>query len=490
MTYQPVREDYKSAFGELLVAEPTPVIQLQFPYNINADLVESRENALGTVTESQGMAVIQSGAIANSAAHMLSIEPLKYEPGQGALVRFTALFTAGAANSVQLAGIGDVGDGLFFGLNGAAFSILRRRLGGPEIQTITVTNGATVTSGNITITLDGETRVVAVVEDDTAREVAVKIANADWTDVGLGWTAYVNNATVILKSWSDGDKSGTMSFADTDSTGVAASLAETLAGASVSNEWIAQASWNLDPADGTGTLPTLDPTKGNVYQIRYQWLGFGLLTFAIENPTTGRFIDVHQIRYANANTVPSLQNPTLPLHIMSKNTSNTSNLTVKTSSMAGFVEGRIEEYPLQRAASGKSTAVGTTELPILSIKNDIIHQSKLNRVQIRPEYLSVATEGAKPIIIRIRLNPTLTGTPAFSAFDAAVSTASVDTAASGLTGGEDILTVLLGKTDSELIFLNELKERLHPGDVFTITAEATSGSNHEAVVALSWGELF
>jgi hypothetical protein len=490
MTYKPEVEDHKAAFGELLVAEPTPVVQLQFPYNINADLIESRENASGSVTQADNMAVIQSGGSSNSAAHMLSHKPLKYDPGQGALVRFTALFTSGASNSVQLAGIGDVGDGLFLGFNGTAFSILRRRLGGPEIQTVSVTNGAPDASGNITITLDGQTRVVAVTQTDTAREVAVKIADADWTDVGLGWTAYVNNATVILKSWSAGNKSGTMSFADTDSTGVTASLAETLAGASVSNEWVAQGSWNLDPADGTGTLPTLDPTKGNVYQIRYQWLGFGLITFAIENPTTGKFVDVHQIRYANANTVPSLQNPTLPLHIMSKNTSNGSNLTVKTSSMAGFVEGRVVETPLQRAASGSNGAVTDTEIPIISIKNDIIHQSKLNRVQIRPEYLSVATDATKPVIIRLRLNPTLTGTPNFTAFDAAVSTVSIDTGASGLTGGEDILTILLGKADSDLIFLNEFTERLHPGDILTVTAEAISGSGHEADVALSWGELF
>ena len=490
MTYQPVSEDTKAAFGELLVAAPTPVIQLQFPYNINTDLIEKRENASGTITESQSMAVIQSGASANSGAHMLSLEPLKYEPGQGGLVRFTALFTSGAANSVQIAGIGDVGDGLFFGFNGTAFSILRRELGGPEVQTVTVSAGAGTQSGNITITLDGETRIVAVVLNDTAREVAVKIADADWTDVGLGWTAYVNNATVILKSWSDGNKSGTMSFADTDGTGTAATLAETLAGADVTNEWVAQTSWNLDKAAGAEHLPTLDPTKGNVYQIRYQWLGFGLITFAIEHAEDGEFIDVHQIRYANANTVPSLQNPTLPLHIMSKNISNTSNLTVKTSSMAGFVEGAIEESPLQRAASGTNGAIATTEIPILSIKNDIIHQSKLNRVQVRPEYLSVATDATKPIIIRLRLNPTLTGPVAFAAFDAAVSTVSVDVAATGITGGEDILTILLGKADSDLIFLNDLKERLHPGDILTVTGEAISGSGHEADVALSWGELF
>ncbi len=484
------KANQKAAFGELLIAEPTPVVQLQFPYNINTDLIEKRENNAGTITQADGMAVMQSGASANSAAHMLSVVPLKYEPGQGALVRFTALFTTGVANSIQVAGIGEVGDGLFFGFNGATFSILRKELGQPEVQTLTITTGAVTATGTITINLDSVAKTVEVAQNDTVSQVAVKVGDADFSDTGLGWSTNVHNATVIFRAWSDGDKAGTFSLVDTDTTGTVGSFAETITGASTTNEWIAQTLWNIDPADGSSHLPALDPTKGNVYQIRYQWLGFGLLSFAIENPANGKFIDVHQIRYANANTAPSLQNPTLPLHIMSKNTSNTSNLTVKTSSMAGFVEGAIEESPLQRAASGTSTAVGTTELPLISVKNDIVHQSKLNRVQIQAEYLSVATEGTKPIIIRIRLNPTLTGTPAFAAFDAAVSVASVDTGASGLTGGEDILTIILGKTDSELIFLNELKERLHPGDAFAITAEATSGTNHEVDAALSWGELF
>ncbi len=435
MTYQPVTPDDKAAFGELLIAEPTPVIQIQFPYNINTDIIEKRENASGTVTESQSMAVIQSGASANSAAHMLSIEPIKYEPGQGALVRFTALFTTGVSNSLQVAGIGDVGDGLFFGFNGDAFSILRRELGTPEVQTLTITTGAVTALGTITINLDGVAKTVEVANGDSVSEVAVAIGAADFSDTGLGWTVFVDNATVIFKSWSDGNKTGTMSLVDTDTTGVVGSFAETIAGVSTTNEWVAQTAWNLDKAAGAEHLPTLDPTKGNVYQIKYQWLGFGLITFAIEHAEDGEFIDVHQIRYANANTVPSLQNPTLPLHVMSKNISNTSNLTVKTSSMGGFVEGIRSETPLQRAASGTSTVVGTTEIPILSIRNDVVHQSKVNRVEVDIEELSVATEGTKPIIIRLRLNPTsLDGIPAFTAFDAAVSVASVDVAASGITG--------------------------------------------------------
>lgn len=490
MTYQPVSPDQKSAFDELLTAEPFPIIQLQFPYNINTDIVEKRENNLGTITQADSMAVMQSGAGANSAAHLLSRIPVKYGPGQGALVRFTALFTTGVSNSIQIAGIGEVGDGLFFGFNGDIFSILRREQGKPEVQTLTITTGAVTATGNITINLDGVAKTVAVISGDSAREVAVKIADADFSDTGLGWSATVHNATVIFKAWSDGNKAGTFSLVDTDTTGVVGSFAETIAGVSTTNEWIAQTAWNEDVADGTGELPVLDPTKGNVFQIRYQWLGFGLISFAIEDPVDGEYHVVHTIRFANANTIPSLQNPTLPLHIMSKNTANTSNLTVKTGSMAGFVEGRKTGASLLNGRSNSITNLSTTELPILSIKNSLIHQSNINRVRVRPEFVSLATESTKPVIFRIRLSPTLTGTPAFTDVDAATSVVSTDIAATGLDGGKEVFTTVLGKTDSKIIDFHALDKELGPGEHITITAEAASGSNQEVTVSITWGELF
>ncbi len=492
MSHLLVDEPQRAAFGEALVAQPTPVVQLQFPYNINTDLIEKQENASGTITQADGMAVVQSGAAASSGAHMLSKTALKYEPGQGALVRFTALFTTGVANSLQLAGIGDVGDGLFFGYNGATFSILRREKGKPEVQTVTITSGAVTASGDITINLDGVAKTVAVVSGDSAREVAVKIAAADFSDTGAGWSASVHNATVIFKAWSDGDKTGTFSLVDTDTTGVAGTFAETVAGVAATETWIAQSSWNKDVADGSGALPVLDPTKGNVFQIRYQWLGFGLISFAIEDPESGEYHTVHTIQFANANTSPSLQNPTLPLHVTAENTSNTSNLTVKTSSMAGFAEGHIVEDSVLHGMSNAITGLGTTETPILSIKDNLIHQGEINRVRVRPEFISLATDATKAVIFRIRIQSTLEGPVAFTDVDAAVSVISTDVAATGVTSGtgREALAITLGKTDSLLINIDELDKKLNPGEHVTITAEAVSGSSHEASASLTWGELF
>ena len=493
MTYKPFEKDQKSAFDEVLVSEPTPVVQIEFPYNINTDIIEKRENASGTITQADGMAVMQSGASANSAAHLLSKDTLKYDPGQGGLIRFTALYTAGAANSVQIAGIGEVGDGFFFGFNGTAFSILRRELGVPEIQTLTVSAGAGTASGTITINLDSVSKTLELVQNDTAREVAVKIADADFDDTGLGWTTFVNNATVIFVAWSDGNKAGTFSLVDTDTTGAAGTFAETVAGVTTTNNWVAQASWNVDVMDGSGpSAMTFDATKGNVFQIGYQWLGFGMITYFIEDSATGAFQPVHRIKYSNTNTTPSLQNPTLPLHIMSKNTSNTSNLTIKTASMAGFVEGKTSNLGILNARSANITNLTTTELPILSVKNKPVYQSKLNRTILEPLFLALATESTKPIIFRARLSPTLTGTPAFADINANTSVASFDTAATGITAstGRELFTTVLGKTDSEIIDFSFLRKTLNPGETLVITAEATSGSNQEVNVSFTWEELF
>ena len=56
----------------------------------------------------------------------------------------------------------------------------------------------------------------------------------------------------------------------------------------------------VDPLDGNGySGATLDPTKLNVFQINFRWLGAGQIRFSIENPLNGDMIVFHEIRYAN-----------------------------------------------------------------------------------------------------------------------------------------------------------------------------------------------
>ena len=73
------------------------------------------------------------------------------------------------------------------------------------------------------------------------------------------------------------------------------------------NTWTPQSSWVYDKADGSGGLAAVDWTKGNVFAVQYQYLGFGNIRFSMEDRSTGAFVPVHDIKYPGLNTLPSLQ---------------------------------------------------------------------------------------------------------------------------------------------------------------------------------------
>ncbi|MEB9535980.1 hypothetical protein P9Z76_30620 [Bacillus cereus] len=117
------------AFGDVRSAELLPFVGWTFNYNINSDLINTTLTGSGTVSASDSMGIIETGSTSNSSAKIETNKALRYTPGFGALIRFTAVFTTGTQNSTQIIGIGDELDGFFFGYNGTSFGILRRQNG-------------------------------------------------------------------------------------------------------------------------------------------------------------------------------------------------------------------------------------------------------------------------------------------------------------------------------------------------------------------------
>ncbi len=482
-----------TAFGEVSVAEPTPIVQVQFPYNINTDIWETRDNN-GSSSVVNNMANLSTGAAANQSSTIITRNFLKYNPGQGALVRFTALFTTGVANNTQWVGIGDTDDGFFFGFNGDTFGILRRQGGKPETRRLAITT-ASNTAEDITITLNGvavtDVTVSAAGADSATTRVvtANEIVAHDWSNVGEGWEVHNMGPNIFFTSFSDGAKAGTYEI--TTATTAAGTFTRPLTGVSATDTAVAQSSWNHDVMDGSGPSGmTLDPTKGSVYQIRYQWLGFGLLSFYIEHDGTGELILVHHIHYTNINTIPSIDNPTLPLCIATKNTSNTSDIVLKVGSMAGFVEGRDVLSGLPHSLSIESTSISTTETPVLTIHSHDIYQSTLNRVKVKMTSGSVSTDGTKNSIIRIRKNAILTGPVAFTALDSNISTIHRDTTATGVSGGTIVFAEGAEKVGFVDIDLEKLGITLTAPDFLTITIQATAATTVDVVATFNWQELF
>ena len=478
----------RTAFGEVSVAELSPIVQLQFQYNLNADIVNTNTNDTGTATQSDSMVVLQTGTNATSMAELTSKVQVKYNSGQGGLFRGTAVFTTGVANSSQLFGLADIGDGFLFGYSGADFGILKRSGGKPEIRILNVTTKST-TAEDITITLDGDTKTDVTVSDATATDAtttANEIAAADYSDVGKGWYAIAEGTTVTFVSYDAASHSGTYSLSD--AVTAVGSFIPLVTGIAPTETFTTQANWNVDTFDGNGASGiTLDPTKGNVYQIKYQWLGFGNIKFFIENPNTGNFQLVHQIKYSNNNIIPSIVNPTLPLFASVTNTTNTSNLTLKSSSIGGYIEGRDEELGLFKGTSVDTVAVAATEIPLLSIKNKFAYQSQRNRIRIKIGLLTISND-AKNVIIRVRRNPDLTAA-SFSDVDTNTSVVSEDTTASAISGGEELFAFALNKNESKDIDLSSLDFKLNPGDVFTITGQSEAAGTTTSV-GINWKELF
>lgn len=375
-----------TAFGELQVAELTPMAGWTFAYNVNADLVSSTVAGTGAISSASGFAVLTTGASASSSAKIETKLPLRYIPGQGAVARFTAIFTEGVAGSTQIIGVGDASDGLFFGYNGTSFGIMRR-------------NGGVDT-----------------------------------------WT-YVDDWIGYDLSWQDEQP---------------------------------------------------DPTKGNVYQIKFQWLGFGEMQFYIESPALGRFALVHKIQYANANTVTSIFNPTLPIMAQVANTANDTEIILKTPSAMGFCEGKVDNPPpphplaLVRTLTATKATV-TTQANVLTLSSQSTWQSKANRIRSQLRTLSVATDGTKPAIIRLTKNTTLGGTPSYTDYGADTSPVQYDTAGTTLTGGTVVMTVTLDKIDSQVFDLDRWGVFLAPGEKLTISAQSASAT--DVTVAINWVDL-
>lgn len=483
----------KTAFGEALMAQLSQVLGYTFPYGINQLLTYVKENQSGTVTSSNSMATVSTGAATNSSAKLLSHKQLKYNTGLGMRARFTGVFTTGVAGSTQEIGIGSVGQALAFGYNGTEFGILHRYGGAPEIRTLTVSTKST-TAENITITLDGDAIATVAVTDATATDAtttANEIAAADYSDVGEGWDAYAVGSTVVFISWAAASKTGTYSLSGASTA--AGSFAQTLAGASpTKDEWIPQPSWNGDDKfDGTGiTGVTLDPTKGNVFQIAAQYLGFGAMGFDIEDPDDGELHRVHTIEYANANTRPLLDNPTLSLYATSSNTTNNTNISLSIGSMAAFIDGKLTYKGIEHAITHTKTIATASETPVLSFRLNEVFGGVRNLTQMKIQLVSASVEHTKPVALKFYLNPTLTGA-SFSAIDGSNSALYKDTSATAISGGRLLFPIALGKTGDKFIDFSESSDNhlYHPSDLITITAVPSSGTNADVTISVTILEL-
>lgn len=492
MTYFPKQSDMKTAFGEKAVAEKTPQVQVKFPYGINTDIVTTLANNAGSsVTSTNGYAIITCAAATEAHAQLKSLDNIRYGPGQGATTMFTAAFiTGGVANSHQLAGAGNGDEGFFFGYNGTSFGILRRELGSSEIKSLAISNTATGT-GNITITLDNTAVTVAITSGWTVAEtVEAIVATVGFANAGRGWETHTHDdVSVEFTSFVAENAGGTFSFVDTDTTGVAGVFSEPVAGVAPTESWVAQTAWNGDVMDGTGqSKMILDQTMLNVFCIQFQYLGAGKVIFQLE-ASDGNFTTVHTMFYANTAQIPTLVNPTLHLSLIAQTNGSYAGaaLEMRTASLSGFIEGKEAGFGIRKAVSNEKSMT-TTEQVLLILHNKLDFASKVNKISVYPDFITLATEASKPVEIIIWANPTRVDGGGVLTDISSNSVMQHSGTGTTIVGGSELAIFQVETGASIVLNFKDFAAKLRPGDRWVVTGRVHSGSSGNATAGFNWLE--
>jgi len=483
----------KLPFGSLHSENLVPIFQTDGVYGTNSALVTQSTglsvgtgSSSGTVTSSGNKMVCSTGTTQYSFATLQSRRRLRYRAGQGVVGRFACHFSTPAASSILVAGFGTPEAGLFFGYNGTSFGILHSTGGVREIHTFTVSTASTATNDYVVTMPSGETVNVTATNNGSTTKTAYELAQGTYT----GWKAEQKGATVVFVADSVGNRSGSFSLAQTGAgTPAAGSDAETLAGVASTDTWIAQSSWNGDKLNGAGGNDnpsgiTLDPSKGNVYQIGIQYLGFGGITFGIEfcRPDDDpEFITVHTIRYPNENTSVSLSQPSFPFTMAAYSAGSVTNVSVSVGSFAGFNEGEPVFLGPRSSYYNNAGVTSTTNsyVPLMTVRNDYVFNGRANQTvgHIISVHGAVKSNTGLTTYYIIR-NATLTGTPNFTQFSTN-SSSYWDTAATGCSFSSNSQVLWSGTLAESADFnyaFSDKENTIQPGETLTLAVRSVTAT--------------
>lgn len=200
---------------------------------------------------------------------------------------------------------------------------------------------------------------------------------------------------------------------------------------------IAQANWNLDKMDGTGTSGVnIDYTKTNIFFIDFQWLGVGRVRFGFV--VGGLLIYCHEVNNANVNTAVYMRSPNLPVRWEITNNAGGAGGSVEMICSSVLVEGDFDGdtgLPFSCANFGAGKTISTTQLPLIILRP----KSGFPRPPILFRSIEVCGS-AQDYFWGLYLNPTITGgtAPSYTSVSAN-SYLEYDVAATGTVSGGTLL---------------------------------------------------
>lgn len=244
---------------------------------------------------------------------------------------------------------------------------------------------------------------------------------------------------------------------------------------------VAQASWNIDPFDGTGPSGvTLDITKVQILIIDLEWLGVGRVRvgFVVD----GMIYYAHEFLQANVGTTVYMTTANLPISYEIENTAGTALASALLAICATVISEGGFENPRAigfTAGNGATATSVNARQAVVSIRPKQFFGSKINRGQIILKDVAIYASG-NPCYWEIIYKPTSITSASYSSVDDA-SITQASTAGTTVTGG---LRIASGYVAASNQVRSSIKESLDV--VLPITLDM-SGSNPIAVALVATG---
>jgi len=265
------------------------------------------------------------------------------------------------------------------------------------------------------------------------------------------------------------------------------------------NTPVVQASWNVDPMNGTGPSGiTLDLTKAQILFMDLEWLGVG--TVRIGFIINGNYYVCHKFNHANIIATTYITTASLPLRYEITNTSATSGAsTLKQICSSIISEGGYELRGAQQAIGTPITTpkdLGAAGIlsPVVSLR---LKSTRLDGIAIATAVSIIGNEAANYNWQLVAAGTTTGGAGWVNA--GANSSVEYKLDGTSFTGGRIVASGYFTATASTSVSIDILKAALFSnqlerdgltGTPYEFTIVLTAGTNNESVFAsMDWEEI-
>jgi hypothetical protein len=270
----------------------------------------------------------------------------------------------------------------------------------------------------------------------------------------------------------------------------------------VVNTPVAQASWNVDPMNGSGPSGiTLDLTKAQILFMDLEWLGVG--TVRIGFVVNGNFYVCHKFHHANIIATTYVTTASLPARYEITNTGATSGAsTLKQICSTVLSEGGYTLNGLQQAigipiTTPRNLAVTGTFYPIVSIRLKT-SPNRLDAIVICTAISLMATSAGDYNWQVVASGTTTAGTWTSAGANSGVE---YNITGTGFTGGRILASGFLNATNSVSTQVDILKEALFktqlerngltstPFELTIVVATNAGGGGGSVFASMDWEEI-